>query len=209
MKLKSFFEFAVQKWWIIYGIAIALFFLWLNVLVTGQPAPKPTDEIIFYTWITLRGKIISLDGLSAILGLIGIVLFGLKKKSFTFAVILAVITLWCSALIVEQVIPHIALTRDLAPDPTLTHVDSIRTGGHLYNLARHNATYEGIGHNYILYECDSLGIMCQAIYRYKQKTLNDAYADVNNPPFLASENANIAVHIGGKVVYTLPISTNS
>ncbi|MEP6984330.1 MAG: hypothetical protein ABI970_01940, partial [Chloroflexota bacterium] len=77
---------------------------------------------------------------------------------------------------------HIFVTHGLVPDPTLSHVDSIRTSEHVYNLAKHNATYDGIGHNYLLYECDSLGIVCRAIYRYKQKTLNEAYADLDNPP---------------------------
>ena len=94
----------------------------------------------------------------------------------------------------------------LEPDPALTHVDSMRANEHVYNLARHNAGYEVIGYAYVFYECDSLGISCHAIYRYKPQSLDDAYASIDNPAFISSENTYIVVHIGGKVVYTMLIS---
>ena len=95
------------------------------------------------------------------------------------------------------------------PDPRLTHVAYIRTNEYLYNLARHDAFYEALGQAYIFYECDSLGISCHAIYRYKPTSLEDALADIDNPAFISSDNANIALHIAGKVVYTLPTATDS
>ncbi len=210
MKLKSFVDFAVQRWWIIYGLSLGIFFLYLFIAIFGPPTPKPADEIVFYPWIMLReANNLPTLILSAVF-ILAIVLFGLKKKSFTPAVLLGVITAICCIIILALFGPALGTIRTgFEPDPTITHVTSIRENQYVYNLAKHRAGFEVIGEAYILYECDSLGISCRAIFRYRPKSLEAAHADLENPPVLSSDSTNIALHIGGKVVYTLPILTNS
>src|SRR3954463_11220016 len=86
-KLKAFFHFAVQKWWIIYGISLAI----IAITLLGHP-PTATDEIIYYPWIIMREK----AGLfiSILLGIIilGSVLYGMKKQFVILPLLLFVVT---------------------------------------------------------------------------------------------------------------------
>lgn len=129
---------------------------------------------------------------------LGSILFALKNNSFGSGLFLAIITLISCIAILAWIGPYIGDS-----DPTLNHVDSTSANGHVYNLAKHNAFYEAIGQAYILYECDSLGINCRTIYRYKPKFLEEVYADKENSPFISSDSTGISVHIAGKVLYTV------
>jgi hypothetical protein len=210
MKLKSFFDFAVQKWWIIYGLSLVMVIIGVIITVFGPSIPKPADEVVFYPWIMLREKNNPPILILLTVFILGIVLFALKRKSFEPAVLLGVTTILCCVVILAMIGPALgSMSSGFEPDPTLTHVDSIRESQHIYNLAEHKAFYEAFGNAYIFYECDSLGITCHVIYRYKPKSLEDAYASVDNLPFIEVDNTNISLHIGGKVVYTLPISTDT
>ncbi len=186
---------------VILGMFIAIF---------GPSIPKPADDIVFYPWIMLRETNNPPTLILLAVFVLALVLFALKKKSFKPAVLLGAITTICCVILIAMIGPALGSMRSgFEPDPTLTHVASIRANQHIYNLVGHKAFYEAIGKAYIFYECDNLGITCRVIYRYKPRSLEDAYASIDNPPFIAVDDMNVTLNIGGKVVYTLPISTNS
>jgi hypothetical protein len=210
IKLKPVLNFAVQKWWLVYGLSLAIFLLWVLIwpFLFGAGAPKPTDDLVFYPQISLRETVNRLVIIPILIFVLGIILYALQKKSLIPAIVLAIITVVSAILFLAWIGPYsLRMSAGLEPDPTLTHVDSVRASDHVYKLATHKAFYEAIGKAYVFYECDSLGNSCRAIYRYKPGTLDDAYASIDNTAFISLNETNIAVHIAGKVVYTTPILT--
>lgn len=207
MNFKVVSQFLVRKWWVFYGISLVIIIVGIIIAIFGPSLPKPADNIVFYPWITLRETNNPLTLILLAVSILAIVLFALKKKSFKPVVLLGAVTTICCVTALALLGPALGNMRTgFDPDPTLTHVTSIRTSQHIYNLVRHQAFYEAIGEAFILYECDSLGINCHTIYRYKSNSLEDVYADMEHPPILASDESNVTLQIAGKVAYVYPIS---
>jgi hypothetical protein len=213
ISIKSPLHFAVQKWWLIYGLSLALFFLWIVIAIWGPPTPKPADDTVFYPWILFQGRAAIL-ALVALAGFaLGCLFYAVKNRSFAVPLILAAITLCSWFSILWWIGPLVGtISNSFEPDPTLTHIDSLKTSGHVYNLAVYEALSQvtgWLGPRYVLYECDGLGLNCFATYRYTPQSLEEEHPDGEHPPSISFDGANISIHIAGKVVYVHPISIHN
>ena len=77
-KVKVLLNVAVQKWWIIYGIGLAI----IAIAQFGPRPPKATDEAVFYPWIMLREKAGELISILLVVVILGSVLYGMKKMFY-------------------------------------------------------------------------------------------------------------------------------
>jgi hypothetical protein len=99
----------------------------------------------------------------------------------------------------------------LGPDAyTLVSHDSKYLNGQLYELDSYGLSdygppYGNVFANavvYILYECDASDIGCRSLYRQKFDLLRNSA--LRQDPFLSIDSGQLAVHIGGQIVYTYP-----
>jgi hypothetical protein len=198
MKIARLRHFLIDKWWLVYLAAIAWNLLWLAFEKFGRALPS--DDVVFYPWIAINRGIVVITLIAGFL--LACILFALKRKSFLAAILLLTITVFCWIVFLAWIGPIVGYTTtSFEPDPGLSHVASTRADGHVYNLATHEAYANVLGQAYIFYECDSLGVSCYALYRYKPDSLDAVYADIDNPPYLSVDGNSVLVHIGGKVVY--------
>jgi hypothetical protein len=213
LKAKAVFNRAVDKWWIVYCIGLFLFGLWVVLIFFGPPIPRPTDEIMFYPWVMHKAKAGVVLNVAALVPLLaGCLLFSKHRKSLELPLVLVGVTLigWVAGLAFIGPATGVIMLSSAEPDPTLTHVSSVRTYGHVYNLASHRAVAGAtLGQAYVLYDCDITGIICRAIYRYKPSSLDAVYADTDHPPLLRLGKGTLELHIAGKMVYTVPVAAVS
>jgi len=189
---RRFSRFLIDKWWLVYGASVVSFAALLAFL---PPVPGAYDEFIFYPLVLYNGwgLVVSIFAGYAL----GCMLWGIKERSFGRPIALfvgsIVLSLTVGALI--------GLRSGMRPFSELHHVESERTNTYVYNLAT-NQFYDVIGPAYSLYECDSLGVNCHVVYRWRPYGYPDFYADRDNPAFLSVEDDRLNVHIAGEVVYS-------
>lgn len=193
-----------NKWWVFFVIGTAILALAFLSFDFESP-PTPYDQEINYTIILLKDSGVSWLIL-AVPYAIGVVLYGFKTDVGQ-AVFLGIFTCVIIFLFLAWIGPIIGTDGETYLLNDLDHVTNKTWHGHVYNLASFYP-YEAealLGNGYVFYECDYLGIFCNAIYRYKPQSLDDAYADYYNPPCILTDDDELQLYIGGEKVFSVPV----
>lgn len=194
-----------NKWWVFFILGTGLF--GAEIFFSSFALRiSPDDKAVIYPMID--------NSPSSLLWLIpatpygiSIILYG-AKNGVGHGVVLGVATFVILNLFlnwIESIKPVNGL--DYVGNDDLNHMESRMWHGHAYNLASFYP-YEAealLGNGYVFYECDYLGIFCNAIYRYKPQSLDDAYADYYNPPYILTNDDELQLYIGGEKVFSVPV----
>lgn len=189
--LRTFFS----RWTLWYGITISWFAVTLGILTFAAPSPN-ADSIVYLQLIVGEQT--------------GWLLFLLPLAGLTLGAALAYResgrAMRAAGIFVGTVTVAIVFLALLGPiighNSELVHVDRVRSGGHVYNLAYKNNTEAVVvqpleviqPREYILYECDRYGIRCDVLFRYDEPS-----DDVS----LTLEHGTIVVTADDSEVYTV------
>ena len=178
----------LSRWILWYAITISWFAGALGILTFAPPSPDA--DTIIYTQLIIADQA-------------GWVLFLLPLAGLTIAAALSYLksrrVMRTVGLFVGTVTIGIFFLALLGPiigqNSVFTHVDRVRAGGHVYNLAytRDTDTSVTLPREYILYECDRFGIRCDVLFRHTEPT---------NDVSLTVDHGNVVVMANDSEIHT-------
>jgi hypothetical protein len=180
------------RWTLWYITAVGWFAVALGILAFAAPSPE-VDSIV-YVQVMLADQtgwflfLIPLAGLIVSTGL-----SFLKSRDVMRTVWLFVGPVGIAVFFLALLAPTVG------KNSRLVHVDRVRAGGQVYNLAYHHDASTALTQprEYVLYKCDQFGVRCEVLVRYTEPATNVS---------LAVDHGSVVLMANGSVVYPSPLN---